>query len=435
MILTKVNSILKKVLPATIKKIIRKSYFAYQLKQVQNNHRKALINLRGKEKIKATFFLINESTWKYDYLYKLMEIDQRFEPIIVICPFIKYGDENLTRTMSIAFNHFKEKGYTTINTLNNETGEWLDVKNVLNPDIVFFTSPYNLTRPEYQITNFLDTLSCYVPYGFKNSYLYEALYDQLTHNFVWKFFLETTVHQEFSKKYARNKGINTVVTGYPGMDTFFNRDYTPNDVWKIKDRKIKRIIWAPHHTIPGYGFSLNYSTFLKYCDVMFEIAEKFKDRIQLAFKPHPILRQNLNKPEVWGKHRTDKYFKKWEDLENGQLNESEYLDLFITSDAMIHDCGSFTVEYLYTSKPVMFIVGDDNITDRYNELGKIAFTKLYHGKNQEEIESFIEETVLKNKDPKKEERDKFFKEIITPPNNQTASQNILDIIKAEIFYQ
>lgn len=424
---------LKYVLPKSSLAKLDGWYFDYQLLKVQLNHKKALDIVRKKNKIKAAFFVLGEMTWKYDYVYKLMEQDKRFEPIIIICPLSRYGEENLIKSMDAAFNYFNENGYNTIKTLNEKTGEWLDVKKIINPDIVFFSIPYSFVRPEYEIGNYLDTLTCYVPYGYKNSYIYDALYNQPTHNFVWKFFLETRIHQGYAIKYSRNKGRNTVVTGYPGMDSMLMKNHVPKDVWKIKDRKIKRIIWAAHHTIPGYGFTLDFSTFLKYCNYMLELAEKYKDFIQIAFKPHPILRQNLNNPEVWGREKTDNYFKKWEDLENGQLNESDYLDLFITSDAMIHDCGSFTVEYLYTSKPVMFLIGDENITDRYNDVGKIAFTKLYHGRKTEDIESFIVDVVINANDPKKEDRIHFFNEVIKPPNNNTASENIFNILKSEIF--
>jgi CDP-glycerol glycerophosphotransferase (TagB/SpsB family) len=320
-----------------------------------------------------------------------------------------------------------------VKTFDERTGQWLDVKKEIKPDIVFFTNPYIITRPEYLITNYLDTLTCYVPYGFKNTYLHQFHFNQLTQNFVWKFFLETNIHQKLATKYSGNKGRNTVVTGYPGMDSLLLKDSIPKDVWKIKNRNIKRIIWAPHHTIPGNGVTLDFSTFLKYYEFMPKIAEKYKNQIQIAFKPHPMLRENLNNLEGWGKQRTDSYYKKWEELPNGQLNEFEYINLFITSDAMIHDCGSFSVEYLYTSKPVMFLVNDETITDRYNEVGKMAFSKLYHGRNTLEIETFIVDTILNANDYMREERMNFFNEVIKPPNEITASENIFNCINAEIF--
>jgi hypothetical protein len=43
-----------------------------------------------------------------------------------------------------------------------------------------------------------------------------------------------------------NKGINNVVTGYPGFDLFCL--CRTIQFGKIK-KKLKRIIWAPHHSM------------------------------------------------------------------------------------------------------------------------------------------------------------------------------------------
>ncbi|MGC9375920.1 MAG: hypothetical protein ACP5DQ_12890, partial [Bacteroidales bacterium] len=336
--------IIRIFLPNPIKKWLKQLYnrlrFELQLKRAPANHRRALKKIRKKRNLTIAFFLIHESVWKYAELYRLFAADKKFDPVVIICPYIGYGDEVMMREMNQAYDSLNKKGYNVIKTLNEKTGVWLDVKKEINPDVVFFTNPWNLTRREYLVQYFNHTLTCYVPYGFKNSYLYQAHFNKPMQNLVWKFFLETEIHKKLSIKYSRNKSINTVVTGYPGMDRFLKKDYKPNDVWKIKDKRIKRIIWAPHHTIPGLGATLDYSTFLIYCDFMFELAVKYRDRFQFAFKPHPILRAKLSRDDVWGKEKTDEYFKKWTELPNGQVHEGEYIDLFLTSDGMIHDSSS-----------------------------------------------------------------------------------------------
>jgi CDP-glycerol glycerophosphotransferase (TagB/SpsB family) len=166
---------------------------------------------------------------------------------------------------------------------------------------------------------------------------------------------------------------------------------------------------------------------------MFEIAEKYKNKIQIAFKPHPLLKSKLSKPEVWGKQITDDFYTKWNEMENGQLNEADYIDLFMTSDAMIHDSATFITEYLVTLKPVMYLIHDDDIINRFNEIGKIAFAKHYHGRNKEQIESFIFNVVLEGIDIMKEERAWFVNKYVKPPYGQTASINIFNYIKREIF--
>jgi len=427
---------IKKAVPLKVKEFIVKRKISlienFMILTINHKHEKALKKVKAKTKIKVAFFVIHSSVWKYDILYKLFDDNERFEPIIVICPYITNGQAIMLKEMELSYNFFENKNYKIKKTYNEATDEWLDVKAIIQPDIVFFTNPHNLTRKEYYITNWQDTLTCYVPYGFKVSHLYKFHFDLLFQNLLWKFFLETDTHQTLSIKISRNQGRNTLVTGYPGMDTFLVKDYVPNDVWKIKNKNIKRIIWAPHHTISGKGVGLDYSTFLDYCWFMLELASRYKDKIQISFKPHPILRSKLNESDVWGKIKTDQYYETWKNLENGQLDESDYMDLFMTSDAMIHDSGSFLVEYLYTGKPVMFLVNDDNITDRFNEIGKKAFDHLYLGKGISEINEFIEGTVINEIDIKEANRISFFKSLIKPPNDVTASENIYNSIIDQI---
>ena len=424
--------ITNRILTIVIDKWIGELYFICRIKRIQLFQRNALKRVQKKDIITVAFFLISESNWKYEEIYNLMVKDDRFFPVIIICPLIGYGNEIMLREMNQAYNTFHKKKYYVIKSLN-ESGNWLDVKKEIQPDIIFFTVPWNITKPEYLIQNYSKVLTCYVPYGFKNSYLYQDQFNKPMHNLVWRFYLETEIHKKLSLKYSRNKSVNTVVTGAPGMDKLLQKNYQPADVWKIKNKSLKRIIWAPHHTIPGKGASLDYSTFLKYYNFMLNIARKYEGQIQIAFKPHPLLRSKLGMEDVWGKEKTDVYYNKWAELPNGQLNEGEYVDLFYTSDGMIHDSASFIVEYLYTNNPVMFLANDDNVSDRLNEIGKIALSKFYLAKKREDIIQFIENVIIKGNDIMKVERIQFFNSTIKPSNNLTASENIFNDLKKSIF--
>jgi hypothetical protein len=430
-------STVKKIIPFSFRRWLKKKYttfqFTFQLKLAPRHQKIALKKVQKKTSITVLFFLIHESVWKYEELYNLMVKDRRFNPVVIICPYIGHGLETMFREMNQAYNSFKNKNYNVIKSFDEKKGKWLNVKKEINPDIVFFTNPWSITKPDYLIQNYSKLLTCYVPYGFKNSYLYQDQFNKPMHNLVWKFYLETEIHKKLSLKYSRNQSINTVVTGAPGMDKLLQKNYKPVDVWKIKDKNIKRIIWAPHHSIPGKGANLDYSTFLKYSNFMFRLTEKYKNHIQIAFKPHPLLRSKLSMQDVWGKEKTDEYYNKWAELVNGQLNEGEYVDLFSTSDGMMHDSASFIVEYLYTNNPVMFLANDDNVSDRLNEIGKTALSKFYIAKKQEDIIQFIENVIIKENDIMKTERTHFFNSVVKPPNNITASENIFNDLKQEIF--
>jgi CDP-glycerol glycerophosphotransferase (TagB/SpsB family) len=311
------------------------------------------------------------------------------------------------------------------------SGKWLDVKQEVRPDIVFFTNPHKLTKDEYYITHFTDCLTCYAPYNFGNSHLYQMMHNQLFHNYLWRLFAETNLHKEFSVKFAQNKGKNVLVTGFPGTDVFLNHNYIPINVWKQKNENIKKIIWAPHHSIETNTSFLSYSSFLIYSDFLIKMANEFKGIIQIAFKPHPILLNKLYEHSDWGKEKTDAYYAQWENMENGQLVVGDYVDLFLTSDAMIHDSGSFLIEYLYTGKPVLHLDSDENITDRMNEFGILALNQHYRAINERQIQEFIQ-AVINNTDEKKADREAFLATRLIPPNQKSASENIFDEIVKQL---
>ena len=106
----------------------------------------------------------------------------------------------------------------------------------------------------------------------------------------------------------------------------------------------------------------------------------------------------------------------------------EYVDLFKSSDAMIHDCGSFIVEYLYVKKPVMFLDSYDR-QSQSNEVANKAYHCHYIGKKEDDIRSFIEKIVIEGLDTYQEKRDAFYDEFLVPPNGTTVADNIMQSIK------
>ena len=402
---------------------IKAVYSIFLIKTAHKRHEKALKIVRKKEKIKVAFFLIHNSVWKYDDVFKLMLASNCFDPVVVICPYMVYGHDVMKETMDRAEEFVKSKGYPYVCTYDESADTWLDVKKVLKPDLVFFTNPNKLTHTNYCIDNYLDVLTCYTSYSFTITHDLKYSYNLDFHNLIWKYFIETDHHYTDAKNTMRNEAENTVVTGYAGLDVYFNSNHSFSSPWKSNDAKRKKIIWAPHHTIPNFGANLDYSTFLDYYSFMLDVASRYKDQAIFSFKPHPILRSKLNLPEVWGKERTDKYFDLWENGENTQLNEAEYTDLFMSSDALIHDSGSFMVEYLVTLKPSLFLFKDSKIVERLNGFGKMALKQHYKAYSKPDIIQFVKNVIDKN-DYMLESRKTFVINNILQFHNQRGSQNI-----------
>ena len=228
-------------------------------------------------------------------------------------------------------------------------------------------------------------------------------------------------HKEYSRLYARNHGSNVVVTGYPGIDPLVEGKVSSNP-WKPSEMDVKKIIWAPHHTVKPAG-KVFYSCFMQYAEFMLEMAQKYSDKIQIAFKPHPLLRVKLN--DIWGQEKTDDYFRRWEELPNCLYTEGDYTDLFLTSDAMIHDSGSFLIEYLYTGKPIMRTNNGQDLNELLNPFALDCLGVSYQADNTDDVEQFIL-NVIDQKDEMHQVRTKFMKERLMPPYGKTASQNIFD---------
>lgn len=394
------------------------------INQTQYLHAQAIKQIYKKEgAINVVFFALFDSVWKYDQLYHLMDEDSRFNPIILVCPIISYGREDMLLNMEKSSNLFLSRGYNVMPAYNPKTRKYVDVRTELKPDVIFYTNPYKgLIDDRYYIDRYPDILTCYTPYGINECNEYKIVYDSLLENLVWKHYLGFTNHIRYAKEYSRVKGRNTVYSGFPGVDRFIHPHTPTKDVWKIKDRNIKRIIWAPHHTITDYAF-VHYSTFLEYCDFMFEMAQKYENNVQIAFKPHPLLRNRLEL--MWGKEKTLEYYSKWENLPNGILNNGAYEDLFLTSDAIIHDSGSFICEYLYTGNPAMFLSNGKEFNKRYNDFAQDCLKRYYIGKNKDDIEQFIL-NIITGTDSLKKDRHEFIKTALMPPNGKTASENIID---------
>ena len=199
------------------------------------------------------------------------------------------------------------------------------------------------------------------------------------------------------------------------------------DYWKPQSSSKKRVIFAPHHSIDNPQYP---SVFLDVCEEILRIAEKYGSEIQWVFKPHQVLKFKLQ--QLWGVEKTEEYYRRWDRLDNTQLVSDGYVDLFLTSDAMIHDCGSFTTEYLFTGKPVMYLCGESDMKGKFNEFGIDAFDCHYHGKTGDDIERFLKEVVIDGNDPMKIKRERFFEENLKSKDGLLPSQKILKVIEEAI---
>ena len=377
--------------------------------------------LRSKDSIKVVFYAMNISMWNYQHLYDLMKQNSRFLLYIIISPNCLSPKELRLKDALNLKKYFDERCISYVDCdSNGEVG--INVRKDIAPDIVFYTQPYpSVMKQRDYCMNFQDKLICYYPYAFWSANG-DWSYNKELHRIAWKLFYSTDLHYKDAKKYCLNHGRNVIVTGYPKTDDFLQKEHTFE--WKIKERNYKRLIWAPHFTLSAsIAGTVPRSNFLLMADLMVSLAIKYKDRLQIAFKPHPLLKRELYKLETWGKNRTDSYYNLWNTMPNTFVDEGEYIDLFMTSDGMVHDCSSFSIEYHYSQKPVMYVSQDIEAYKRMlNNFGKMAIDLHYIGKTKNDVIEFIEKQVFDGSDPLKEKRIKFYNDYLVPSHGMSVAQ-------------
>ena len=390
--------------------------------------RRKVKKIRKKAKIKVLFISISPSMWKVDSLYRAMLKHSRFEVEILLAPNMTLSDEDARcRELMQLRAFFDKKEYHYVEWCNNNGKTKYD-RIPKDYDILFYPQPWAGLIPHK--LDFLQNkgrvmMSClYAFHSVTQSWDYNKWYQQAS----WLDLYENELTIQEARKAKDNKGINSIITGIPVMDAFRMGKYT--SPWKPQPTSCKKIIWAPHWTIRDKCSVLpSYSHFLEIAEYMLKFAQAHVAYYQFAFKPHPWLTRELYKHPDWGKKRTDEYYAQWEHGSNTQLELGEYIDLFMTSDAMIHDSCSFCCEYMYTGKPVLFIAkNEEKQVSLLNEMAKEAFYSQYIGHTLDDIESFIHDRVLNNLDPLKDTRRLFVDKYLTPPNKKAAAENIIDAI-------
>ena len=376
----------------------------------------AVRRMRRKPVVNVIFVIAELGMWKTENLYQAMLAHPRFNPVLRVVP----TWENVKAQQEV-IEYLDKKGYD-YRALDKGT----PLQDGFNADIIFYQKPYYYAYFEAQrFDRNLNALYCFVTYGV-HSVMSDFICNQLMHNIAWQYYFENESCAIEIADYMNNRGRNIVVTGIPLYDRFCKSKESYHYDWKLQDCVKKRIIYAPHFSFEPDSI-LHYSTFLENGDFMLEMARKYADEVQFVFKPHPLLQPHLY--NYWGKEKTDAYYAAWENLSNGQVEMGQYDDLFMTSDAMIHDCGSFTIEYMFTRNPVMYLVHDKSDSHGSNlcVFAQKAFELQYKGMTHGEIESFIR-NVINDKDILQNERMEYYEEFLKPINGKTSVENILNEI-------
>lgn len=417
--------LISKILPLSLKQFLYRIYNQLRYKKLINStyeHYREVENeiIKNGTPLRVASYVIFDATFGaydlYDLLFKDREIPS---PKIVVVPDVSRGLEHMKKQYMLTKQFFVQK-YGQDNVLDgwdSETGEFID--NSSSFDVIYLANPYDHMVNKVHGVGYLSTqkvLPFYLSYGcMPDNYGCKIIMPMKEISLFWKVFADNKMSFRDYKKYELSKGKNVVLTGYAKMDSLAK--------YKEKERSRKRIIVAPHHTINNPSLPL--SNFLEYKDFYLELPKRFP-QIDFVFRPHPLLFTNMINEGYWTVEQVSEYIKKI--TESGMIYSvgGDYLDIFVNSDAMIHDCSSFVVEYLYTEKPCCFMA-KKNYRHVFSNLGKSCLENYYLAFDKSQILEFIENVVIKENDKLKKKRECYAVENLAI-NYPNVSKKILNEI-------
>lgn len=372
--------------------------------------------------LKVAFLVLFNGVFPFGAVFEKMLADPRFDPWIIIIPNTERDDAYRHTKYFEAFNDMSCRyGDRVLHGYDWERGSFLELEDTY--PLVFFCNPYeNLVHPYHHINYFLkqDVLTLYANYGFAALKYWDEVIDTPFYNQVWRISIETESNIQYLKEHELLKGKNGLATGYLKADGLVNYKPTPG-------RTRKKILICPHHTVWGWD-KLSISHFVEYSEYFLELAQKHPE-VDFVFRPHPLLFDNLVSHNVWPQSAVDEYLVRIQSQPNMVYDKSgDYFQAFIDSDAMIHDCGSFIGEYLFTAKPCCYMVTSlEKTYEGLVPLGKQCMDQYYHAFSKKDIDYFVDQVVLQGEDPKKEQREAFSEDVLKKHYPHAADRLIEEI--------
>ena len=377
----------------------------------------ATINRLKKEaktrKIRVAFY-VNDTRWKCQNLFDLMEKSGHYEPFIIVGrhatgPF--HFEYQTKEQLEEIYNTYVDLNMKVFMSYDFDTGKFIPLS-TFKPDIIFYSRQWGLHK-NHNINATADyALSCYVPYFISNSpATFEA--GSEFHNKLWKYYVINNDLVNEYKKVMPNKGKNLKVAGYPNLE-----EYLIND----KPEK-KYTIYAPHWSLGKT--TLNYATFDWNGKYILDYAKSHPE-MNWVFKPHPILKGELVESGLMTEQEAEDYYNEWDKF-GIKYEGFDYIKLFKQSKVLITDCGSFLAEYMPSKNPVILL--RSNRATPYNFLAKKVTKYYYKAHNLKELDKLFEEVLIKGKDPYKEKRLQMLKNLHLVNH---ASQNILEDLNKEL---
>ncbi len=386
----------------------------------------------GDGRLHVVFILQRPALWENQRsVYRAMAQDERFSVTVIVIPkrppmargydFEEYETEKeFLRAEKIPF----VEGY------DGAAGRWIHPFAYGVADVYILPQPYNHTQPFMYCAPYLSRFAHVTTWAYGSGMIlgpsfYKGMipcYRHCSHVFVRDPEEERWFGEAFPDVAAKLR-----VAGSPSLDGYAEPHVPTHGIWKGKGRR--RVVWAPHFTLPTKYTPHQYATFLQYAKPFLGLLKDFPE-VDFVMRPHPELRKFLVASGTWAQEQVDAYWHAWTDAPNANIYEGgNLIDFFKEADAMVLDSLGFIMHYLPTGKPLCFLehVGRAGMA----ESAERVLHENAAAWNEEDVRRFLTETVLGGADPHAERRAELCRRYYGKTLGH-AGKNIAEILWREI---
>lgn len=291
------------------------------------------------------------------------------------------------------------------------------------PDIVVMVKPYSGVPAPYRYEHLKQRVPrvVYIPYGMEiTTDLAQFGYQYPAQRQAWRHCAYGEVVREYGKTYGYRNAENIVVWGHPKGDHYRRSSQEEASIpldWISKIAGKKTILWTPHHLVNleenGTG------TWLLYGRRFLEFALEYKE-VAFILRPHPMMFGALVHQNRMSEKQVEELKERIRNSDHIILDESnDYRTAFDAADAIITDGTTFSIEWLYTGKPIMLTPRNMESFFHYEEM----LASYYVGRSAKDMANYVQ-MIAAGEDPLRKARLDFQKKRLFIPRSCTIGENI-----------
>ena len=368
----------------------------------------------GRRKMRIAFVITTRNKGdKMLPVYRAFREREDVEACLVLCP--PPSKKHSERFWQYFHEQFPNDAIYDANAL-------MDLRQ-LEPDYVFYQSPYEELRPypgftSNEVVQFAKI--CHVSYGASLAHIFvDRLIADLPNFYrnIYLFFCSAaTVKEKFTAAYSENAAMgyqHFEFLGYPILSQELELD--------TSEHSAKRILWTPRWS---YDARIGGSHFLEYKDKFVALHEKYGDKVELSMRPHINTFRDLQAKGLISEAEVAEYKKRLKQ-NNVELHsmQIELGDEFRDKDILLSDYSSILIVYFLTGRPIIYCEFPNAVMmPEYQEM----LDCMYIARSWEDVERYLDDLIAGN-DPLFERRQAAVEKI------RAAHANAIDRIVGRII--